>query len=484
MRKLARSPQAPRERQEGAPTAARGPSGKLDRANRTQVCSVVVLDIVDYAKKPVAEQLGAKEQLTTRLSEAISGIAASDRIVLDTGDGLAVNFLGDPEDALLVALRLLQGFASAPSREPAIEIRIGVNLGPVRLVRGVNGEPSLIGDGINVAERVMNFGHPGRMLLSRAYYGALADGSEEYIPLFAYQGSRTDKHVREHEIYEIAAPTAQVLDVAERRRQARAERPAATGQTSPARTTATDESRGFLGNSVLAFAAAAGSLMALIAAVFSHVGETSIKSPPVAARPQVVDRAEPRDPSPPPAVAATAPPAVTEAPSPAAVAPPAPPAEASTDRPAASEPAQPDRRPAASRKDAAKQKSPRPTANAPKPKPRAPDTKLARAQAKPAPSVPATLRPPEKAAPAEQPTTASTKPAAGPTALIMLAVSPWGEVVVDGKSMGVAPPLSELELAPGRYRIEIRNGSFKPYLEIFELEPNQTVRIKHKFKQG
>ena len=79
---------------------------------------------------------------------------------------------------------------------------------------------------------------------------------------------------------------------------------------------------------------------------------------------------------------------------------------------------------------------------------------------------------------------ASSKPAPGPTALIMLAVSPWGEVVVDGKSMGVAPPLSELELAPGRYRIEIRNGGFKPYLEIFDLEPNQTIRIKHKFKQG
>lgn len=110
--------------------------------------------------------------------------------------------------------------------------------------------------------------------------------------------------------------------------------------------------------------------------------------------------------------------------------------------------------------------------------------KVARAETRPAPSPAATPRPPEKAAPAEQATTASAKPAAGPTALIMLAVSPWGEVVVDGKSMGVAPPLSELELAPGRYRIEIRNGSFKPYLEIFDLEPNQTIRIKHKFKQG
>ena len=100
------------------------------------------------------------------------------------------------------------------------------------------------------------------------------------------------------------------------------------------------------------------------------------------------------------------------------------------------------------------------------------------------PPVPAAAQPPEKAAPTEPATTASAKPATGPTALITLAVSPWGEVIVDGKPMGVAPPLSELELAPGRYRIEIRNSSFKPYLEIFDLEPNQTIRIKHKFKQG
>jgi hypothetical protein len=49
--------------------------------------------------------------------------------------------------------------------------------------------------------------------------------------------------------------------------------------------------------------------------------------------------------------------------------------------------------------------------------------------------------------------------------------------------VGVSPPLSELELAPGHHRIEIRNGSFKPYLETFELEANQTVRIKYKFKE-
>ena len=66
----------------------------------------------------------------------------------------------------------------------------------------------------------------------------------------------------------------------------------------------------------------------------------------------------------------------------------------------------------------------------------------------------------------------------------MLAVSPWGEVFVDGRPAGVSPPLAELELSPGKHQIEIRNGTFKPYLADVDVGPNETTRIKHKFLQG
>jgi serine/threonine-protein kinase len=69
------------------------------------------------------------------------------------------------------------------------------------------------------------------------------------------------------------------------------------------------------------------------------------------------------------------------------------------------------------------------------------------------------------------------------TALVMFAVSPWGEVVVDGKSAGVSPPLAELELAPGTHQIEIRNGAFAPHVVTLQLEANQAVKVKHKFTQ-
>jgi hypothetical protein len=83
---------------------------------------------------------------------------------------------------------------------------MGINLGPVRLVKDINGQPNIVGDGINVAQRVMGFADPGQVLVSRSYYDAVSRLSQEYAGMFHYQGSRTDKHVREHEVYAIGYP--------------------------------------------------------------------------------------------------------------------------------------------------------------------------------------------------------------------------------------------------------------------------------------
>jgi class 3 adenylate cyclase len=110
-------------------------------------------------------------------------------------------------------LRLARGFASAPESDATVEVRIGVNLGPVRLARDSNGQPNIIGDGINVAERVMSFAGTGQVLVSRSYYELVTRACEDYARLFTYQGSRTDKHVREHEIYEVAGFPNEALDL-------------------------------------------------------------------------------------------------------------------------------------------------------------------------------------------------------------------------------------------------------------------------------
>ena len=174
----------------------------LESANRTFICSVLFLDIVEYSKRSVAEQIRLKEGFNTALSEAIAGVATDARIILDTGDGAAVSFLGDPEDSLFAAMTLRDAVASAP----APRVRLGVNLGPVRLVRDINGQPNIIGDGINVAQRIMSFAEPGQILVSRSYYEVIARLAEDYADLFHYEGSKTDKHVREHEVYAVGTP--------------------------------------------------------------------------------------------------------------------------------------------------------------------------------------------------------------------------------------------------------------------------------------
>src|SRR5688500_5428572 len=168
-----------------------------DLQNRTLICSVVFIDIVEYSRKPVVEQIELKDRFNALLSEALRGVAVNDRIILDTGDGAAISFIGDPEDALFVATGLRDDIAarSKPS-EAELSTRMGINLGPVRLVRDINGQPNIIGDGINVAQRVMSFARPGQVLVSRSYYEVVSRLSDESSRLFSYEGSRTDKHIR------------------------------------------------------------------------------------------------------------------------------------------------------------------------------------------------------------------------------------------------------------------------------------------------
>jgi serine/threonine-protein kinase len=60
-------------------------------------------------------------------------------------------------------------------------------------------------------------------------------------------------------------------------------------------------------------------------------------------------------------------------------------------------------------------------------------------------------------------------------------VLPWGEVFIDGKSMGASPPLKKIKLSPGRHQIEIKNATFSPYRKTVKLEAGESMKIRHKF---
>jgi serine/threonine-protein kinase len=66
-------------------------------------------------------------------------------------------------------------------------------------------------------------------------------------------------------------------------------------------------------------------------------------------------------------------------------------------------------------------------------------------------------------------------------AVLSLAVSPWGEVFVDGVRQGVTPPLRELKLSPGKHTILIVNQTFTPYSQTIDVQPDTTHKIKYKF---
>ena len=179
-------------------------SAPLKGLNRTFICSVVFLDIVDYSTRSVEQQITQKEHLNRFVVEAIKDVAVNDRLILDTGDGAAIGFLGDPEDALFVAMTLRDALLEGQKAGSiSFSVRMGMNLGPVKLVKDINERPNLIGDGINVAQRVMAFAEPGQVLVSRSYYEVVSCLSQEYAKLFHYLGMKSDKHIREHEIYAV-----------------------------------------------------------------------------------------------------------------------------------------------------------------------------------------------------------------------------------------------------------------------------------------
>ena len=169
-----------------------------ESSSRTLVCSVLFLDIAEYSRASVQDQLRLKQALNLVISEALERVRQWDRVILDTGDGTAVAFLGDPEDALVVAIAIRA--STGPLR-----LRMGINLGPVRLVKDLNGQNNVVGDGINAAQRVMSFAEPGQLLVSRSFHDMLSRMSDEHARLFTREGVRTDKHVREHEVFAVAS---------------------------------------------------------------------------------------------------------------------------------------------------------------------------------------------------------------------------------------------------------------------------------------
>jgi hypothetical protein len=98
----------------------------------------------------------------------------------------------------------------------------------------------------------------------------------------------------------------------------------------------------------------------------------------------------------------------------------------------------------------------------------------------PTAAVPKVVMPEPVAIPQVTPPRApSSEPA---RAVVSLAISPWGEVYLNGEYQGVSPPLDRLQLPPGRHEIQIRNQASRPHVRVVRIRGQERLRIKYKFR--
>jgi TolB-like protein/Flp pilus assembly protein TadD len=140
---------------------------------RLEIGHVLFMDIVDYSKLLTDEQSEALQELNqiVRNTEAArEAEAAGNLTILPTGDGMALVFTGSVEEPVECALEISHRLRAQPS----LPVRMGIHSGPVQHVKDANGRENIAGVGINIAQRVMDCGDAGHILVSKRVADDLA----------------------------------------------------------------------------------------------------------------------------------------------------------------------------------------------------------------------------------------------------------------------------------------------------------------------
>src|SRR5437899_3844282 len=135
-------------------------------AVRLEIGHVLFIDIVGYSRLLISEQselLGALNNVVREAGESRSAEADGQLVRLPTGDGMALVFRHSPEQPARCALEISQALKDYPK----LQVRMGIHSGPVNEVADVNERANIAGAGINIAQRVMNCGDAGHILLSK-----------------------------------------------------------------------------------------------------------------------------------------------------------------------------------------------------------------------------------------------------------------------------------------------------------------------------
>lgn len=174
-----------------------------DNMNKTSICSVIALDVIDFSKKTEIEKGEIRSQFNHLISLAVIDIPESDRLIVDTEQGAVIACSGPLEDALEDALfisltirdEILKN--NAQSLKP-LYVQFGINLGSVSLTNK-KGEADINGEGADEAKRIMSFANPNQILVSRVYHEMASKLTQDISKMF----EQYDMHALEQEIYAV-----------------------------------------------------------------------------------------------------------------------------------------------------------------------------------------------------------------------------------------------------------------------------------------
>jgi len=449
--------------------------------HRNVICCLLALEIAEYDTKPVFDQIRSTQDLGQLLLDATAHACSDDVVSIVREDGALLSFLADPEDCFTAALVIREATATH-DRYRDLPLRIGITLGMVEIANDDFGHPYISGEGRQDVDRVMRHGPPRQISVARPFVELLSRAAPELSGLLEYEGVFSDTVCPPLCLYRLsplqttgsegadaphtAAISPGVLDASVQ----------STPVSQAVRTQTLANRREWLRGSWLRYALFPLAVGALLLAAPSRILDIV---PGLMPAPQLATDAVQASPA-------------------SAVSPSAPAsAQGITDLP--------DARPQAV--GAAAPTTPRPTAlfdearsGAGPAKRHSEERPLVESKQVPLigskqVSVAGTQKRQRSKAVAESATKTQTPEAHGAETLaakmqstqaprgatLVLAIKPWGEVYIDGKKIGITPPLKRFEVAPGRRQITVTNSSLPSYRREVTLDPEQQMTVAHDF---
>lgn len=383
------------------------------------IASVLFAEIAGYDDYPVFEQIQYTTHMRQLLDRAVAQANRRDLLIIDREESVVVLFPGDPTDCFRLAQQLSE-ILSTDKTCFDLPLHVGVNLGPVTLSKNEFSVSQVSGAGVEDAARTARAGLLREVLISRSYYAVFARISKEYGSL-QYREFISDDFDESFAIYRIAPPTISPVTPP-------VSNPPVLGVLASA------AGRG------LRWRYAAVSAIVAVGTFGIYQGQRSDTQPTLPSPITIATKLDGGEKS-----------------------------DAQSTQSAAIVAVEPI--PATAKAQA----SAEPISESPAPAEIVAAVNFHHA----IPSSASASADPK--APRSQPVKRVAGAAVTKTATVRLAIKPWGEVYVDGKKVGVTPPLRKIKVPAGKRRITVRNADFSPYHATIDIQPKSLLQISHRF---